>query len=179
MRVVGLRPSIGLLALSAMLFLTVVGFAQTLVEQSSPALIVTPSTSVVVSGTPGGPFAPSRIEYRISASTGSVKYSIRTPSWLTTSSKFGATDNGGITITLSLSSSAARLPPGTYGPGIAIANVSNGRGSALIPAKLVVQAPAASPRPGGEEVMRGRGEYLMDDHGGYLLDDRAGRLSTQ
>jgi hypothetical protein len=179
MNVVGLVTFMGLLAMSAMLPLIKVASAQGLAEQSSPALIVTPSAGVVVSGPPGGPFSPSRIEYRLSASTGSLKYSIRTPSWLATSSRFGATDVAGITITLSLSSSAARLPPGTYGPGIAIANVSNGRGSALIPAKLVVQAPAASPLPAGGETTRGRGEYLMDDRGGYLLDDRAGRLSGQ
>ena len=40
--------------------------------------------------TTGGPFSPSLIEYRVSASTGTVSYSIRTPSWLTASSTFGA-----------------------------------------------------------------------------------------
>ena len=48
-------------------------------------LIVTPSTSVAFSGPRGGPFSPPLIEYQISASTGTVSYSIRTPSWLTAS----------------------------------------------------------------------------------------------
>jgi hypothetical protein len=54
-------------------------------KQSLPSLIVTPSTSIVF-WTPGGPFSPSLVEYRVGASTGTVSYSIRIPSWLTASS---------------------------------------------------------------------------------------------
>jgi hypothetical protein len=94
--------------------------------QFPPSLIVTPSTSIEFSGPPGGPFSPSRIEYRVSASTGAVKYSIRTPSWLTASSTFGATDTRGVTITLTVNASALSLPPRAYGPAVAFTNVSNG-----------------------------------------------------
>src|SRR5258707_12793686 len=110
--------STALIAISAILLLTQIGVAQRPVGQSLPSLIVTPSTSIAFSGPRGGPFAPSLVEYRVSASTGTVNYSIRTPSWLTASSISGATDTSGVTITLRVNASASTLPPGTYGPGI-------------------------------------------------------------
>jgi hypothetical protein len=74
--------------------------APKLAEQSLPSLLVTPSSSVAFSGPQGGPFSPSVIDYRISASIGTVGYSIRTPAWLTASSNAGVADTNGITITL-------------------------------------------------------------------------------
>ena len=177
MRATGQIASIALLAVSATLLLTQVAAAQRPPEQSPPSLVVTPSSSIAFSGPQGGPFSPSLIEYRIRASTGTVNYSIRTPSWLTASSSFGSTDTGGVTITLTLNANASRLPPGTYGPGVAFTNVSNGRGSRTWPARLTVQG-ASLPRPTGQ-VERGRGGYLLDSRGGYLLDDRGGRLLAQ
>jgi hypothetical protein len=182
--------SIVLLCIPVMLLSTEIAAAQKPTGQSPSTLIVTPSTSIAFSGPPGGPFSPSLIEYRVSASTGTVSYSIRTPSWLTASSTAGATDAKGVTITLTVNASASSLPPGTYGPGVAFTNVSNGRGSATRPARLIVQGPSpprptgqiergpSSPRPTGQ-IERGRGGYLLDDHGGYLLDDRGGRLLGQ
>jgi hypothetical protein len=169
--------SIVLLCIPAMLLSTEIAAAQKPTGQSPPTLIVTPSTSIAFSGPPGGPFSPSLIEYRVSASTGTVSYSIRTPSWLTASSTAGATDTKGVTITLTVSASASNLRPGTYGPAVAFTNVSNGRGSATRPARLIVRGPSL-PRPTGQ-IERGRGGYLLDDHGGYLLDDRGGRLLGQ
>src|SRR5262249_24868639 len=86
----GQIASITLLAIPAILLLTQVTAAQQRPPgQSAPSLIVTPSTSIAFSGPRGGPFAPSLVEYRVSASTGTVNYSIRTPSWLTASSISG------------------------------------------------------------------------------------------
>src|SRR5438105_8214599 len=56
------------------------------ISTAQATLLVTPLTAMAVSGPQGGPFSPSLFEYRISASTGTVGYSIRTPSWLTASS---------------------------------------------------------------------------------------------
>src|SRR5258705_7870283 len=173
----GRTASTALIAISAILLLTQIGVAQRPVGQSLPSLIVTPSTSIAFSGPPGGPFSPSLIEYRVSASTGTVSYSIRTPSWLTASSTAGAADTKGVTITLTVNASASNLRPGTYGPAVAFTNVSNGRGSATRPARLIVREPSL-PRPTGQ-IERGRGGYLLDSHGGYLLDDRGGRLLGQ
>jgi hypothetical protein len=148
--------------------------AQKLAEHSLPSLIVTPSSSVAFSGPQGGPFSPSHIEYRISASVGTISYSIRTPSWLTASSTAGSTDTKGITITLMVSASASSLSPGTYGPSVAFTNVSNGRGTASRSAKLIVQGTLLPPPT--NEIEPGDGGDLLDSHGRYLLDDRDGRL---
>jgi hypothetical protein len=174
----GQIASIALLAIPALLLLTQIGAAQRPAGQSPPSLIVTPTTSIAFSGPQGGPFSPSLMQFRVSASTGTVSYSIRTPSWLTASSTFGSTDTGGVTITLTVSASASNLPPGTYGPRIAFTNVSNGRGSTTWPAKLLVQAPPSLSRPTGQ-ITRDRGGYLLDSRGGYLLDDRGTRLLAQ
>jgi hypothetical protein len=166
--------SIILQCIPVMLLWIEVAAAQRPTGQSPPTLIVTPSTSIAVSGPPGGPFSPPLIEYRVSASSGTISYSIRTPSWLTASSSAGATDTKGITIALTVNASASNLRPGTYGPAVAFTNVSNGHGSATRPARLIVRGPSL-PHPTGP-IERGRGDYLLDDHGGYLLDDRGGRL---
>jgi len=175
--VTGRLASIVLLCIAMMLLSTEIAAAQKPTGQAPSTLIVTPSTSIAFSGPPGGPFSPSLSEYRVSASTGTVSYSIRTPSWLTASSTAGATDAKGVTITLTVNASASSLPPGTYGPGVVFVNVSNGRGSAFRPARLIVRGPSP-PRPTGQ-IERGRGGYLLDDHGGYLLDDRGSRLLGQ
>jgi hypothetical protein len=177
------------------------GVAPKLAEQSLPSLIVSPTSTIAFSGPQGGPFSPSNIEYRVNASSGTVGYSIRTPSWLTASSSSGATDTKGITITLTVNANASSLSPGTYGPAVGFTNVSNGRGSTSRLAKLTVQgqplpppapqvertAPTskverASPTPKVErappasKVERGDGGYLLDSDGGFLLDDGGSRL---
>src|SRR6516162_216711 len=115
---------------------------------SQPSLIVTPASSMAFSGPRGGPFSPARFEFRVSSTTGIVNYSIRTPSWLTASPTFGATDTRGVTITLTVNANASRLSPGAYGPGVAFTNVSNGQGSTTRPARLVIQGSSPSPATG-------------------------------
>ena len=173
----GQITSIALLAIPATLLLTQIGAAQRPAGQSPPSLIVTPSTSIAFSGPQGGPFSPSLIEYRVSASMGTISYSIRTPSWLTASSTSGTTDTSGVTITLTVNARASNLRPGAYGPAVAFTNVSNGQGSATRPAKLIIQA--RSPPLPTRQIAPDRGRYLGDDGGGYLLDDRGGRLLAQ
>jgi len=177
------------------------GVAPKLTQQSLPALVVTPSSGIEFSGPQGGPFSPSNTEYRISASSGTVGYSIRTPSWLTASSTSGTTDTKGSTITLVVNASGSSLSPGAYGPAVGFTNVSNGRGSTSRLAKLTVQGPSLPPpapqverappapqverappalkverAPPTPNVERGDGAYLFDSHAGFLLDDRGSRL---
>ena len=57
----------------------------------NPSLVVVPSTGIHSSGPEGGPFLPSFFRYRVSASVGTIKYSISSPSWLSASSTL-ATD---------------------------------------------------------------------------------------
>jgi hypothetical protein len=151
----------------------ILGAAEKPVRVSPASLIVTPPASLAFSGPQGGPFSPSVIEYRVSASTGAVNYSIRTPSWLTASPTFGATDTSGVTIRLSVNASASSLPPGAYGPGVAFTNVSNGQGSTTSPVKLIIQA-RSPPRPTGQ-IAPSHGGYLLDSSGGALVDDHDGR----
>jgi hypothetical protein len=83
MMATGQIVSISLLGISTMLLLTPIGAAEKPAGLSQPSLVVTPATSIVFSGPKGGPFLPSFIGYRVRASTGTVSYSIRAPSWLT------------------------------------------------------------------------------------------------
>ena len=134
-----------------------------------PLLVVAPSTGIVSSGPQGGPFRPAHFEYRVSASSDAIRYSITAPSWLTVSPSAGTTDTNGVTITFTINETAPRLPPGSYGPAVAFANLSNGRGSTRRVARLTVSAltirsPAAS-----------SGGYLLDDRG-RLLDDNGDPL---
>jgi hypothetical protein len=169
--------SVGFLGISAILLLTPADAEEKPAKQSQPSLVVTPSSSVTFSGRPGGPFSPSLFEFRVSSTTGSVRYSIRAPSWLTASSTSGTTDARGVTITLTVNANASRLSPGGYGPGVAFTNVSNGQGSTTRSAKLIVQAP---PSAGATtKVAPSGGGYLLDNHGGNLLDDRGGRLQAR
>jgi hypothetical protein len=158
------RPSMRvrntLLTATAMLLLFSVSAAKEPARLPPPSLVVSQPTSIVFSGPQGGPFSPPSIQLRLSASHGTLSYSIRTPSWLTASSTFGATGTNGVTVTLTINQRAIHLPPGAYGPAVAFTNVSNGQGSATRLAKLIIS----------------RGGYLLDGRGGYLLDDGARRL---
>jgi hypothetical protein len=162
------------LGMSAVLLLTPAGAEEKPAKPSQPSLIVTPLSSVTFSGPPGGPFSPSLFEFRVSSTTGTVRYSIRAPSWLTASSTAGTTDARGVTITLTVNANASRLSPGGYGPGVAFTNVSNGQGSTTRSAKLIVQAPSSAGAT--TKVGPSGGGYLLDNRGGYLLDDRGSRL---
>src|SRR5215510_12561791 len=133
------------LGIFATLLLTPAGAEEKPGRPSQPSLIVTPASSMTLSGPRGGPFSPARFEFRVSSTTGTVSYSIRTPSWLAASPTFGTTDTRGATITLTVNANASRLSPGAYGPGVAFTNVSNGQGSTTRPARLVIQG--SSPPP--------------------------------
>src|SRR5262249_24912977 len=112
---IAIRVSFAFLGVLATLLLTPAGAEEKPDRPSQPSLIVTPASSVAFSGPRGGPFSPERFVFRVSATTGTVNYSIRTPSWLTASSNFGTTDTRGVTITLTVNANASRLSPGAYG----------------------------------------------------------------
>jgi hypothetical protein len=103
-----------------------------------PALQVTPTTGSTASGTHGGPFSPSSFSYTLSATGGSVKYSITTPSWLTASSTSGTVTTTAKTITFTVNSSARSLGPSTYTANIAFNNTTSNQGNETRAATLVV-----------------------------------------
>jgi antibiotic biosynthesis monooxygenase (ABM) superfamily enzyme len=70
---------------------------------------------IAASGKQGGPFTPSSFSYKLSATSGSVKYAIaNVPSWLTASSTKGTVTTSGTTITFTVNSSADKLATGDY-----------------------------------------------------------------
>jgi len=103
-----------------------------------PALQVTPATDSTASGTHGGPFSPSSFRYTLSIPSGSVRYSITTPSWLTASSTSGTVTTSARTITFTVNSRARSLGPSTYTDNIAFNNTTNGQGNTTRVATLIV-----------------------------------------
>jgi hypothetical protein len=169
--------SLTFLGISATLLLTLTRAEEKTLRPSQPSLIVSPPSSVTFSGPRGGPFSPSLFELRVSSTAGTVRYSVRTPSWLTATPTFGTTDTHGITITFTVNANASRLSPGTYGPAVAFTNVSNGLGSTTRSAKLIIQGASSSSATRQKTPLSGG--YLLDNRGGYLLDDRGSRLLAQ
>jgi hypothetical protein len=103
-----------------------------------PTLQATPATGITASGTHGGPFSPSSFSYTLSATFGSVKYSITTPSWLTASSKSGTVTTSAKTITFTVNSKARSLGPSTYADNIGFNNTTNNQGNTTRAATLIV-----------------------------------------
>jgi hypothetical protein len=120
-----------------------------------PGLQVTPATGDTASGTHGGPFSPSSFNYALSATGGSVKYSITTPSWLTASSASGTVTTTAKTITFTVNGSARSLGPSTYTGNIGLNNTTNNQGNTTCLATLIVNpkqyslAVSASPTADG------------------------------
>jgi Divergent InlB B-repeat domain len=104
-----------------------------------PALLVTATSNIVASGTHGGPFSPSSFHYTLSATYGSVNYSItNVPSWLTVPSKSGTATTSAKTITFTINSSAHGLLPNIYVSSINFNNTTNNQGNTTRLATLTV-----------------------------------------
>ena len=113
--------------------------ALTVNDVSASTLQVSPATNISSSGAVRGPFSPSSFQYQLSASTGTLNYSITgLPSWLTASSTSGSVGTGGTTITFTVNASASLLSPGTYNATISFANTTNGNGNTTRAATLVI-----------------------------------------
>jgi hypothetical protein len=110
---------------------------------NSPALQVTPATNIAASGTQGGPFSPSSVSYTLSASSGSINFTISgVPSWLTPSATSGTVSTG-TTVTFTVNSNANSLAAGTYIAAIGFTNSDTGQGTQSRTATLTVNPPAA------------------------------------
>jgi hypothetical protein len=130
-----------------------------------PSLTVTPSSPINISGPQGGPFSPASIQYKLGASSGTLRFAIAAPFWLTTDPRSGAVGTDGVTVTLSPNAQALKLAPRSYEAPVTFTNVTNGQGSTSRTAKLIVQR-SATPSQG----------YLLDETGGNLRDNRGERL---
>src|SRR5262244_431638 len=127
-----------------------------------PSLTVTPSSSVNISGPEGGPFSPWSIQYRLSASTGTIKFAIAAPFWLRADPRVGTVGIDSVTVTLSLNPRASKLSPQAYEAPVTFINVTNGQGTTRRTAKLTVEPSSQG--------------YLLDGSGGYLLGNPGERL---
>ena len=103
-------------------------------------LQVSPTTDITASGNQGGPFSPASFPYQLSASSGSIGYSISgVPNWLDASATSGSLTTSATTVTFTVNATANSLPAGTYGPvTIAFTNTTNGQGNATLTATLTV-----------------------------------------
>jgi Viral BACON domain len=118
------------------------GIGAAWVFSTAPSLQVTPATNMVAAGNPGGPFAPSSFQYQLSATAGSINYSISgVPTWLTASATSG-TASTGTTVTFAVNANANSLAAGTYGPTtITFTNSDTGQGTQSRTATLTVNPP--------------------------------------
>ncbi len=107
-------------------------------------LQISPATDISASGNQGGPFSPYTFSYQLSASSGTLDYTItNVPTWLDVSSTSGTVNASGTTITFTVNSSANSFAPNTYSSvPIAFTNVTNGQGNTTRAATLTVNAPA-------------------------------------
>jgi len=131
-----------------------------------PALQVTPATDITASGQQGGPFSPTSFTYSLSATGGSLRYSITNlPSWLTVSAASGTVTTRATSITFRINTTPAdRLAANTYVSNINFNNTTNGQGNTTRVATLNV-APkhytiAVSASPSADGTVSGGGTYL-------------------
>lgn len=102
-------------------------------------LHVSPATNIAASGNTGGPFSPASFPYQLSASKGSVSYSVTgLPGWLSVSSDTGIVTTSPTTLTFSVNSNANSLSAGSYSGTIVFNDVSNGAPIETISATITV-----------------------------------------
>jgi hypothetical protein len=111
-----------------------------------PSLLITPVTNFATTGKQGGPYSPLSFQYTLTATTGSVNYSITNlPNWLTASSTSGTVTTTGTTIVFRINSSAADgLSPNSYAASIDFNNTTNKQGNTTRRVTLTV-----APNKGG------------------------------
>jgi hypothetical protein len=103
----------------------------TLTVTQPSVMQVTPATDIAISGNQGGPYSPSAIYYQLSASPGSLNYSITgVPNWLTASPSSGAADAAfATTIVFTVNRNTDDLAPGSYSATVNFVNTTNGLGN--------------------------------------------------
>jgi Divergent InlB B-repeat domain/Viral BACON domain len=143
-------------------------------------LQVSPATNIAATGNPGGPFAPSSFQYQLSATSGSINYSISgVPSWLTPSSTSGTASASGTTVTFTVNANATGLAVGTYGPTtITFTNTDTGQGTQTRTATLTVNPPALQVTPATNIAATGtQGGPFSPSSFSYTLSVASGSVS--
>ncbi len=105
------------------------------------SLLVTPATNMFSSGNHGGPFSPPSFQYQLSATTGSINYSISgVPAWLDASLPSGTLTTSPTTVTFTVNSTANSLAFGSYNAIISFSNTTNGQGNQTRNAAVTVNS---------------------------------------
>jgi hypothetical protein len=106
--------------------------------QSAGALVVSPTTNIVASGTQGVGFSPASFQYQLTSTIGSINYQITgVPTWLNANFTSGTATTTPVTVTFSLIN-VGRLSPKTYTATISFTNTSSGQGNTTRTATLTV-----------------------------------------
>jgi len=133
---------------------------------------------MVAAGNPGGPFTPAEFQYQLSATEGSIKYSISgLPDWLTASSTEGTVSTP-ITVIFTVNTKANGLASGTYGPiTITFTNSDTGKGTQTRTATLTVNAPSLQVAPATNIAASGtQGGPFSPDSFSYTLSVASGSV---
>jgi hypothetical protein len=102
-------------------------------------LQVSPASNIATAGNTGGPFAPSSFNYQLSASKGTVGYTVTgLPGWLTVSSDNGTVTTSPTTLTFSVNSNANDFSAGSYSADVMFNDVTNGATIETISATITV-----------------------------------------
>jgi hypothetical protein len=118
-----------------------------------PSLTITPSSPIDISGPQGGPFSPPSFQYHLSASTGTIRFVIAAPFWLTADPRAGTVGTDGVTVTFSPNPQALKLVPRGYEAPVTFTNVTNGQGSARRTAKLTIKRSTATAASGARAAL--------------------------
>ncbi len=102
-----------------------------------PAMTVTPSTSFTTTGPVGGPFSPSSVQYTVAAASGTVNWSVVTPSWLTASASSGTASSSRTPITFTVNSNANNYGAEQINETIEFVNSGQGGGNTTRSAQLI------------------------------------------
>jgi hypothetical protein len=112
-----------------------------MLSASPSSLTVTPTTNISSTGQQGGSFSPVSFDYSLSATSGSVNYSISgVPSWLTASATSGTVTTTPTTVTFAVNASANSLCGGTYNATITFTDTTNSTTVQTTTATLIVTA---------------------------------------
>jgi hypothetical protein len=120
--------------------------ATLVVNPPGPALEVTPPDNMTASGTRLGPFKFSpptppatAFDYMLSATTGTLSYTITTPSWLKAAPASGKATTKPIKIAFTINAAVAdKFPAGLQGGTVSFTNTTNGQGNTTRSATLTV-----------------------------------------
>jgi len=128
-----------------------------------PTLQVTPASNISSTGQEGGPFSPTSFSYMLSASSGSLGYSISgVPSWLTASSTTGTVTTSKKTVTFTVNSTAKSLTS-SNSTSINFNNTTNSQGNTsrvatinVTPKQFTIKVSAS---PASEGTVSGGGTF--------------------